>query len=84
MSNKKAFLISDIEDYGKLISFCIQNDISVFRTYWDDRERGYRCYNIDWLQKRCFYSSRQYYEDNGYLILVPHFVLDDFGYYKIV
>lgn len=27
---KKVFLIINIEEYGKLISFCIQNDICVF------------------------------------------------------
>lgn len=30
---KVAFIISNIEEYGKLIAFCIENDICVFRTY---------------------------------------------------
>ena len=31
--DKKAFLISNIEEYGKLISFCM------WRTYWDERKK---------------------------------------------
>lgn len=27
---KKAYLIDNIEEYGKIISYCIENDISVF------------------------------------------------------
>lgn len=32
--NKKAYLLISIEEYGKFIAYCIENDISVFRTYW--------------------------------------------------
>lgn len=79
---KKAFLITNIEEYGKLISFCIENDISVWRTYWDEREKGDRCYNIDWKEKRCYYSSRRYYENNGYEIVSPTFQLNEYGTYE--
>lgn len=79
---KKAFLITNIEEYGKLISFCIENDISVWRTYWDEREKEDRCYNIDWKEKRCYYSSRRYYENNGYKIVTPTFQLGKYGTYK--
>lgn len=34
--NKKAYLITNIEEYGKFISFCINKDICVFRTYWNE------------------------------------------------
>lgn len=51
---KVAFIISNIEEYGKLIAFCIRNDICVFRTYWDEREKGDRCYSIDWKEKDAF------------------------------
>lgn len=34
--NKKAYLINSIEEYGKFISFCINKDICVFRTYWNE------------------------------------------------
>ncbi|MDY4255965.1 MAG: hypothetical protein SOX69_09645 [Oscillospiraceae bacterium] len=30
MSTKTAYLITDIEEYGKFISFCIDNDVCVF------------------------------------------------------
>lgn len=86
MSNimKKAYLILNIEEYGKLMAFCIENDITVWRTYWDEREKGDRCYEINWQEKRCYYSSRRYYEEKGYEITIPDFVLDKFGeYYQI-
>ena len=81
--NKKAYLITTIEDYGKLISYCIENDIQVWRTYWDDREKGNRCYSINWEERRCYYSSRQYYENEGYEIVTPFFILDKYGNYII-
>jgi len=84
MMNKRAFLITNIEEYGKLISFCIENDVTVWRTYWDEREKGDRCYQIDWQEKRCYYSSRRYYENEGYEIVTPTFLLDKYGKYKIV
>nr|DAH63483.1 MAG TPA: hypothetical protein [Caudoviricetes sp.] len=82
--SKQAFLIVNIEEYGKLISFCINNDICVFRTYWDEREKGDRCYNIDWKEKRCYYSSRRYYENNGYEIVSPTFQLNEYGKYNAI
>lgn len=81
---KEAFLIANIEEYGKFISYCIENDVTVFRTYWDEREKGDRCFSIDWEQKRCFYSRRSYYEHIGYEIIEPKFELSNYGdVYKI-
>lgn len=80
---KKAFLISNIEEYGKFISFCINNDISVFRTYWDEREKEKRCYYIDWEEKRCQYSSQFYYENRDYDIVSPTFKLTEYGNYRM-
>lgn len=81
--NKTAFLITSIAEYGKLISFCIENDISVFRTYWDEREKGDRCFQIDWADKRCYYSSKRFYESEGYEIITPIFYVNSYGNYKI-
>lgn len=81
--NKKAFLITSVEEYGKLIAFCISKDICTYRTYWDEREKGSRCYNIDWKEKRCYYSELRYYEDNGYEIVKPIFRLNAYGKYDI-
>ena len=81
--NKKAYLITNIEEYGKFISFCIWKDIVVWQTYWDEREKGDRCYNIDWKEKRCHYASRLYYENNGYEIAVPIFTLNAYGDFQI-
>lgn len=85
MSTETVYLITDIEEYGKFISFCIENDVCVFRTYWDENEKGDRCYRIDWREKRCFYSSRRYFETNGFSVVTPVFVLDEYGHsYKMV
>ena len=80
---KRAYLIASIEEYGKLISFCINNDISVWRTYWDEREKDDRCFQIDLENKRCYYSSKRYYENEGYEIITPTFYVDKYGNYKI-
>lgn len=77
----KVYLISNIEEYGKFISYCIDNDISVWRTYWDDREKGERCYHINWKEKRCYYSDRAFYDD--YKVIIPIFELDSYGRYKL-
>lgn len=81
---RTAYLISNIEEYGKLIAFCIDNDISVFRTYWDEREKRNRCFNIDWENKRCYYSSEQYYLNEGYEIKTPKFELNEYGEWKLI
>lgn len=81
--NKKAFLITSVEEYGKLIAFCISKDICVYRTYWDEREKGSRCYNINWKERRCYYSNIRYYEANGYEIVKPIFCLNAYGEYDI-
>ena len=80
---KTAYLISNIEEYGKFISFLINNDINVFRLYWDEREKGDRCFAIDWKEKRCYYSSRKYYENNGYEIIKPNLVCNQYGDYEL-
>ena len=79
----KVYLIQNIEEYGKLIAYCIENDISVFRTYWDEREKDNMCYKISFTDKRCYYSSKQYYENLGAKIIIPEFYWDNFGKYKI-
>ncbi len=80
---EKVYLIKNITEYGKLMSYCINNDVSVFRTYWDEREAGDRCFRIDWKEKRCYYACRKYWENEGYKVIEPVFVLDKFGNYQI-
>ena len=81
---KAAYLILNIEEYGKLIAYCIDHDVTVFRSYWDDREKGDRCYRIDWIEKRLYYARREYWEEEGYEIILPDFRLDKYGSYEIV
>lgn len=76
---KKAYLIKNIEEYGKLMAFCIDKDICVFRTFWNECEKGKRCFNIDWKEKRCYYSNIEYYIREGYEILEPIFEIDKYG-----
>ncbi len=83
MKTKKAYLIKNITEYGKFISYCINNDITVWRTYWDERESGDRCYSIRQEERRCYHSSRHYYEVNDYRIVIPIFQLDKYGNYII-
>lgn len=79
----KVYLIKDITEYGKLIACCIEHDITVFRTYWDEREAGDRCYRIDWKLKHCFYCDRKYWEENGFDIVEPKFRFTEFGKYEM-
>ncbi len=80
----KVYLIKNIEEYGKLIAYCIEKDISVFRSYWDDREKSNRCYNISFKDKRLYYSSKEYYENEGAEIVIPEFYCTNFGDYRII
>lgn len=82
----KVYLIKDITEYGKLMAYCIENDITVWRTYWDEREKGKRCYHVDWKEKRCWYSDRKYWEETApafghgeYKVVVPRFGVDQYG-----
>ena len=81
---KIAYLISNIEEYGKFLSFLINNDFNVYRLYWDERAKGDRCYQIDWKEKRCYYDTRKHYEDNGYEIIKPDFVCNKYGDYDLL
>lgn len=76
---KKVYLIKSIEEYGKLLAFCIERDILVFRTYWDEREKGNRCYSVDFKNKQCYYSSKEYYLNNNDKIITPVFKFDKYG-----
>lgn len=81
--NKVVYLISNIEEYGKLMAYCIENNICVFRSFWDEREKGIRCYHIDFEEKRCLYSDINYYLELGYSVVVPVFTIDKWGCYHI-
>lgn len=82
---KTAFLISNIEEYGKLMAYCIQYDVNVFRTYWDERQKGNRCYSIEIgeYKKECNYSDKSYYIAQRYEIAKPVFYLDEYGKYVL-
>ena len=79
MSERKVYLISNIEEYGKLMAYCIEHDIVVFRTYWNEKEKGNRCFEVNFKDKRCYYSSKEYYFNEGYNILIPVFDFNKFG-----
>ena len=76
---EQCFLIENITEYGKFIAYCIERDISVFRVYWDEREKGDRCYKISFTEKRCYYSNRSYYESVGIQIFKPVFSFNEYG-----
>lgn len=81
---KTAYLISNIEEYGKFMSFLINHDITVFRVYWDEREKGNRCFHIDWKEGRCYYASKDYYFNDGYEIITPIFKCNQYGDYELI
>ena len=88
INKEEVYLIKNIEEYGKLVSFCINNDIVVWRLCWDEREKGKICYHIDWKLKRCFYSSIDYYlgkniDRKVYNVIEPIFEFDKFGKVQI-
>lgn len=83
MKNKVAYRIKNIEEFGKLMAYCIEHDISVWRTYWDERAKDDRCYNIDWAEKRCWYGPTKYYAAYDYMIIEPIFEFDEYGNVKI-
>ena len=83
MENCTVYLIDSIEEYGKLMAYCIENDISVWRTYWDEREKGDRCFFVDYQYKRCYYCCSKYYRDTGAIIVKPKFIVNKYGRYEI-
>lgn len=85
MNNQKkiSYLISNIEEYGKFLSFLINNDVNVYRLYWNERAKGDRCYHIDWKEKRCYYAPQKYYIDNNYEIIKPDFICNQYGDYEM-
>lgn len=81
--NNVAYLIDNITDFGKFLTFCIQNDFSVFRTFWDDREKGKRCFHLSYSDKLVYYSDISFYKSKGYKILRPSFELNSYSEYYV-
>ena len=85
MEKEKYYLLENIEEYGKFIAFCINNDINVFRTYWMESFKGEIAYHIDWMAKRCFYRTVKYKKDGDiitddeYDVVRPIFTFNKYG-----
>ena len=79
----EAFIIDNITDFGNLMAFCIDQDITVWRTYFNEREKNNRCYSIDWKEKRCYYARKEYWLDKGYKVYKPTFYVDEWGKIEI-
>lgn len=80
--------IDNISDYGKLVSYCIEHDVSVFRSYYDNRVL--RFYHIDLSDKRLYYVTDKSHlkslypdDDQNVIVMKPDFKLDDYGHYKL-
>ncbi|MCH5315447.1 MAG: hypothetical protein J1E81_06005 [Eubacterium sp.] len=65
------------------MAYCIENDISVWRTYWDERESSKRAYCIDWKTKRCEYTDTEYWKSRDIDVEIPNFYIDQYGRYQI-
>ena len=83
MENKVVYLIENIEEYGKLMAYCIENDISVWRCYWDERVKGDRCFEISSVSRCCLFSRLSYYQGFNVKIVKPKFIVDKYGCYQI-
>lgn len=70
MNTKICFLIDNVEDFGKLVSYCIEHDISVFRSYYIPGHY----YHIDFDLKRLFHSKKEFYQEEGYVLKKPKFI----------
>ena len=81
---KIAYLIKNVEEYGKLMAFLINRDVTVWRTYWDEKQyAGERVYQIDWFEKRCYYCDIKFYKAEGYTVVEPIFELDQYGNWQL-
>lgn len=80
---ENVYFISNVEEFGKFVSFCIDNDISVFRVYWNEQQKDNLCYSVDFYNKRCFYGTKDFYVSKGFKIRKPIFEVDNFGKYNL-
>ena len=83
-TKQTVYLLKNIEEYGKFMAFCIDNDISVYRTYWQEIFKGEIAYFIDWKSKRCFYVGVKLKKDgniidDNYNVVSPIFTFDKYG-----
>lgn len=84
MNRNQVYLITDIKEYGKFVSYCIDNNIHLNRAFWDERSNLLFCYWIDWENRICVRLSSDYCESHGYEIVTPCFGLNDYGFYNII
>lgn len=75
--NNVVYYIDNIEDYGYFIAFCIDKDVSVWRAYYDTKTP--KCFKIDWKEKRLYYSSVDFYKEDGYKVVRPKFIINEYG-----
>ena len=75
--NEVVYYIDNIEDYGYFIAFCIDKDVSVWRAYYNTREP--KCFQIDWKAKRLYYATVDFCKEEGYKVVRPEFVIDEYG-----
>jgi hypothetical protein len=83
-TKQTVYLLKNIEEYGKFMAFCIDNDISVFRTYWQEIFKGEIAYHIDWKTKRCYYLAIKHMTpDDEYNVVRPIFTFNKYGKIEI-
>lgn len=50
--------------YALFLGWCIERDVNVWRSYWDEEEKDNRLYFIDWfaVDKRLLYSGYDFWK----------------------
>ena len=71
-----AYLIKHIEEYGKLMAYCIQNNIDVSQAPWEEYTSNRCCSYIDVNKCRCLCNTYEYYKSKGYKITEPAFYVN--------
>ena len=76
------YKFKNAEQFGLFLIWCVENDISIWRTYWSEREKD-RCYRIDWQDKRVYYGSEKYWLEKFYKVVETKFYFDEYGIIKM-
>lgn len=75
----EAYKFKNAEHFGLFLIYCVEKDITVWRTYWDNRKKD-RLYILNWQERRVYYTD---FDDEKYEVIVPKFHFDGFGTIKM-
>ena len=76
-----AYILKDITEYGKFVAYCIDHDISVYRLYWNEQNKN-RCYVIYPDMKLAGVANKDWCA-LAYSLKEPKFYLSKYGRWLI-